>query len=200
MPDTLDQLLMTRPPTADRPLLGVMVLVGEDSRYACEPLRLIRQRSGAQVRRTESLASAARHLMAYRPRVALIDLGLPDGSGLMLIEQLARSEPRIDAVIAISGDDTLAEDARAAGADVFLTKPLESLSDFQTTILGLFPEDEHSDRVDFLIEDHVEPDPLAVRDNLSLAADLLNEEPKPGTLSYVATFRKGLSRAAATWN
>ena len=138
--------------------------------------------------------------MAYRPRVALIDLGLPDGSGLMLIEQVARSEPRIDAVIAISGDDTLAEDARAAGADVFLTKPLESLSDFQTTILGLFPEDEHSDRVDFLIEDHVEPDPLAVRDNLSLAADLLNEEPKPGTLSYVATFRKGLSRAAATWN
>ena len=101
MPETLDQLLMTRPPTADRPLLGVMVLVVEDSRYACEAVRLMCQRSGARVRRAESLASANRHLTAYRPRVAIIDLGLPDGSGLTLIEQLARSEPRIDAIIAI---------------------------------------------------------------------------------------------------
>ena len=115
MPETLDQLLMTRPPTADRPLLGVMVLVVEDSRYACEALRLMCQRSGTQVRRAESLALATRHTMAYRPGVALKDLGLLDGSGLMLIEQLARCEPRIDAVIAISGEDTPAENARAAG-------------------------------------------------------------------------------------
>ena len=196
MPETLDQLLMTRPPTADRPLLGVMVLVVEDSRYACDAVRLMCQRSGARIRRAESLASANRHLTAYRPRVAIIDLGLPDGSGVTLIEQLARSEPRIDAIVAISGDDTLAEDARDAGADMFLAKPLSSLFDFQSTILSLLPEDDHPDHIDYPLEDSIEPDPLALRDDLSLAADLLNENPQPGTLNYVATFLKGLSRAA----
>ena len=83
---------------------------------------------------------------------------------------------------------------------MILTKPLVPLSDFKSTILGLLLENEHPDHADFPIEDHIEPDPLALRGDLSLAADLLNEEPKPGTLSYVATFRKGLSRAAATWN
>ena len=76
-----------------------------------------------------------------------------------------------------------------------MAKPLEPLSDFQSTILGLLLENEHPDHADFPIEDHIEPDPLALRGDLSLAADLLNEEPWPVTLSYVATLLKGLSRA-----
>ena len=85
MADALEDLMIMAPPTAKRPLLGVMVLVVEDSRYACEALRLLCQKSGARIRRAESLASATRHLRAYRPRVAIVDLGLPDGSGLSLI-------------------------------------------------------------------------------------------------------------------
>ena len=47
MSDALEDLVMLQPPTADRPLLGTIVLVVEDSRHACEGLRLICQRSGA---------------------------------------------------------------------------------------------------------------------------------------------------------
>ena len=102
MPETLEELIMMQPPTTERPLLGSMVLVVEDSRHSCEALRLICQRSGARIRRAESLASAERHLRTYRPRIAVIDLGLPDGSGLSLIERLAGTDPRFlhDATLA----------------------------------------------------------------------------------------------------
>ena len=95
MTDTLEDMIMFQPPSASRPLLGTMVLVVEDSRFACDSMRLICQLSGARIRRAESLHSADRHLLAYRPHVAVVDLGLPDGSGLDLIARLADATPRI---------------------------------------------------------------------------------------------------------
>jgi PleD family two-component response regulator len=94
MPESLEDFLMTRPPTAERPLLGQTVLVVEDSRFACEALRMICQRSGARIRRADSLKSAARHLRTYRPGIILIDVGLPDGSGLDLVRDLSANEAR----------------------------------------------------------------------------------------------------------
>lgn len=194
MPETLVDLLMTRPPTPDRPLLGVMVLVVEDSRFSCDALRLICQRSGARIRRAESLASAHRHLRAYRPRVAIVDLGLPDGSGLTLIRQLAGSDPRIEAIIAISGDDTLAAAAMDAGADIFLPKPLTSVSAFQSTVLALLPAEARPERIAAPMQDRVAPDMIALRDDLALAMDLLTTDPDAATLEYLSAFLKSLAR------
>ena len=39
--DDLADFILTRPPTAARPLLGLTVLVVEDSRFACEAVRLL---------------------------------------------------------------------------------------------------------------------------------------------------------------
>ena len=196
MPESLEDLIMVPPPTADRPLLGTIVLVVEDSRHACEGFRLICQRSGARIRRAESLASAERHLQTYRPRVAVVDLGLPDGSGLQLIEQLARGEPRIDGIIAISGDETLHEAAMMAGADIFLPKPVTSISHFQDVVLGLLPKDARPARIVRPAVDAVTPDPVALRDDLCLAADLLCKDPAPDTLTYVAAFLASLGKDA----
>lgn len=196
MPETLDDLLMTQPPTADRPLLGTIVLVVEDSRHACEALRLICQRSGARIRRAESIASAKRHLCAYRPRIAVVDMGLPDGSGADLITHLAGGEPRIDGIIAISGDESLKSDALSAGADIFLDKPLASISAFQSVVLSLLPADlRPRHRVAPRI-DKVVPDPIALRDDLALAADLLGSDPDTPTLTYVAAFLASLGTDA----
>ena len=196
MPETLDDLLMSQPPTADRPLLGTVVLVVEDSRHACEALRLICQRSGARIRRAESLASANRHLCAYRPRVVVIDMGLPDGSGAELITQLANAEPRIDAIIATSGDASQEAPARLAGADVFLEKPLISVSEFQTVVLSLLPEDLRPKHRIVPKSDNVVPDPIALRDDLALAADLLSSKSDAPTRAYVAAFLSSLGADA----
>ncbi len=196
MPDTIEDLIMLQPPTPDRPLLGSIILVVEDSRHACEGLRLICQRSGARIRRAESLASAERHLRTYRPRIAVVDLGLPDGSGLELIQQLAQSEPRIDGIIATSGDETLQHAALQAGADVFLPKPLSSISHFQTVVLELMPEPLRPASVTRPSVDRIAPDPIALRDDLSLAADLLSTRPGKETLDYLAGFFSGLAKNA----
>ena len=128
MPDELESLMMKQVPTADRPLLGLTVLVVEDSLYACEAMRLLCLRSGARIRRADSLKSAHRHLSVYRPVVVIVDLGLPDGSGAELINELAIQAPRVAVILGISGDTDGEEVAIAAGADGFLEKPF----DFQT--------------------------------------------------------------------
>jgi two-component system, OmpR family, KDP operon response regulator KdpE len=196
MANSIVDFLMAQPPTADKPLLGVMMLVVEDSRYACEALRLLGQRSGARIRRAESLASAGRHLAAYRPRIVLIDLGLPDGSGLTLVKTLSEAEPRINAIVAISGDDSLADQAIEAGADLFLAKPIASLAAFQTAMLGLL-DDRHrpSHPVQPAI-DGISPDPIALRDDLGLIADLLRSDPDARTRAYAASFLFGLGKCA----
>ena len=196
MPESLEDFIMLQPPTPDRPLLGTIVLVVEDSRHACEVMRLICQRSGARIRRAESLASAERHLRAYRPRIAVIDLGLPDGSGLDLIETLARAEQRIDGIIAVSGDDSLAEAALSAGADAFLAKPLSSVSHFQKVALNLLPRELRPHSVAPVSSDRITPDPVALRDDLALAADMLRDNPDAAMLRYLEGFLSSLGKGA----
>ena len=115
--DTNDPFAANFPaPTAERPLLGLTVLVVEDSRYACEAMRLLCLRSGARIRRADCIRSARRHLQVYRPSVVAVDMGLPDGNGADLIAELAQAETEKSVVLATSGDETLEAEAMAAGA------------------------------------------------------------------------------------
>lgn len=197
MPDIAADMIPAQRPTAERPLLGQTVLVVEDSRFACEAVRLLCLRSGARIRRADSLSAAARHLAVYRPSIALIDLGLPDGSGLSLIRDLDRAGPRVPVILGSSGDDTLREKALAAGADEFLGKPLTSLAVFQSTILAALPPEARPSGPRAVPDGAVAPDPIAFRDDLLHAAELLSAGPDGEALDYAAQFLCGVARSAS---
>ncbi|MEO0752847.1 MAG: response regulator [Pseudomonadota bacterium] len=185
-----------RRPTAKRPLLGMTVLVVEDSRFACEALRLMCLRSGARIRRADSLAAAARHLKVYRPSAVIIDIGLPDGSGADLIRDLARSEPRVSILIGMSGDDGMAASALKAGADGFLAKPIVSLAAFQETMLAAAPPTGWQLGPRVISEEIIVPDISAYRDDIFFISELLAERQDGPTLDYVAQFLEGVARSA----
>ncbi len=186
-------------PQGDRPLAGLTVLLVEDSRLASEAVRLLCLRSGARIRRADTLKAAHRHLATYRPAAVIVDMGLPDGSGVELI-RLLTALPQPPAILATSGDDAVETAALAAGANGFLPKPVESLATFQTAILSALPAAQRPRGPRELDDDRVQPDPLALREDLALAADLLAGRgatgPETGRIAYVAMFLGGVGRSS----
>ncbi|MBN9886252.1 response regulator [Salipiger abyssi] len=183
-------------PTATRPLLGMTVLVVEDSRFACDAMRLLCLRSGARIRRADCLQSARRHLMVYRPTVAIVDLGLPDGSGAELISELVKALPRVSVVLGTSGDSFAEDVAFAAGADGFLAKPVESVALFQNEIIAHLPEERQPKGLRMVSDDPIRPDPLAYRDDMAHAADVLSDDGDGRMLDYVTRFLSGVAHSA----
>lgn len=194
--DDFNDFMLNRTPTAARPLLGLTVLVVEDSRFASEAMRLLCLRSGARIRRADCLASARKHLRVYRPSVVVVDLGLPDGSGVELIAELTQINPRINVVLGISGDSAGEPDAIKAGADGFLSKPIETLGAFQQAILRHLPDTAQPPGPRVIPNDPVTPDRIAFRDDIAHVADVLQAHPDGKTLDYVAQFTTGVARSA----
>lgn len=194
--DTNDPFAANYPaPTAARPLLGLTVLVVEDSRYACEAMRLLCLRSGARIRRADCIRSARRHLQVYRPSVVVIDMGLPDGNGADLIVELAAAKVEKSVILAPSGDDTLEAEAIVAGAQGFLGKPITSLAVFQQMVLAALPADRRPPGLRAIIDEQVSPDEIAYQDDMNYAADILDNLPNDKALDYIAQFLEGVARS-----
>ena len=185
MPD-LSPLSVPRPaPLPRRAMPAATILLVEDSRTAAEALRLIAQRAGLRMRRVETLAAARLHLRLYRADGVLVDLGLPDGSGLELIAELARSRHRPNHLAAISGDGDLRDAALAAGADCFVHKPFSA----HAGLARLFGQGVP------MLAPPLAPlagDPLALSDDLDRAAAMLAR----GHLQAASRFLLGVARCA----
>jgi CheY-like chemotaxis protein len=176
-------------PDRDRlPLRGVTLLAVEDSRFASDALRLICQQAGARLRRAETLAAARAHLAVYRPDVALVDLGLPDGPGTALIAELAAQGLP---VLAISGNPDGRAAAVEAGAVAFLDKPIPSVGGFlrliRQLVAGVGAEPPLAE------PPPPRGDPLALRDDLARAAALAATDGDP---DYLQGFLRGVARTA----
>ena len=77
-------------------------------------LRRFLQRAGHEVETAQTVAEALRELPAKSPDVLLADLGLPDGDGWSLLEQLGSARPPL--AIAMSGHGSAADCARSSAA------------------------------------------------------------------------------------
>jgi len=183
-----------------RPLLGLTILLIEDSRYCSEAVRLMCLKSGARLRRADSLRAARRHLATYRPSVVMVDLGLPDGPGTDIIADLAALKPPAPVTVAISGDDNddLRAAALAAGAQTFMPKPFTSLKAFQTDVLALFPDRQLGAPNNVVsLTPVISPDPLAKAEDLRHALGLLQDiGPLDGdVVTYCAQFLVSVAEA-----
>ena len=194
--DSIDDFMAVRQPTALRPLLGLTVLLVEDSRFASEAMRLLCIRSGARIRRADSLHHARRHLSVYRPSVMIVDVGLPDGSGLSLIESVANGSPAIDVLLGTSGDPELADAVLEHGAKGFLAKPIESLGVFQNAILSHLPRERQPPGPRLISDKSISPDMIAFHDDLSHVAEVLKGSEDGRTVEYVTQFLRGVARSA----
>lgn len=188
-------------PAPEVPLAGLTLLAVEDSRVACDGLRLMAQRSGARLRRAETLEAADRHLRTYRPDVVLVDPGLPDGDGLSLVASLAARAPAAPPVLVVCGEPGQEAAARAAGARGFLAKPVPGLRLFRRTVLACLPDRAWLAAADWIADgdqaddDLPAPDILSLRDDLAAAARRLAAGPDEREGRYLAGFLAGIARA-----
>jgi len=185
-----------------RPLMGLTILLVEDSRYCSEAVRLMSQRSGARLRRADCLRSARRHLAIYRPDVVMIDIGLPDGSGVDLIRELGASTTTAPAIVALSGDDGGPARAQAleAGARCFLTKPLQDIASFQKIIKAVIDEDGSAKPfVPQVVGTPLKLDHRAFIDDLVVVGKLLKpalQRQDHSQMRYLAQFSRSVAQTA----
>jgi DNA-binding NtrC family response regulator len=84
------------------------------------------EKSGYEVKPASSIAEAKDALLRGRYDVVILDLSLPDGSGLELIGEIRTSLPNAALVVITGGGDIpIAVQAMQQGADNFLTKPVD---------------------------------------------------------------------------
>jgi DNA-binding response OmpR family regulator len=102
------------------------VLIVEDNDLVSGALRVLFEQTGRRVSIASTVADAISVASADRPDLMLIDLTLPDGSGLAILEALRRDhrEPRV--AVALTGHDepAITERCTALGCKDVLLKPV----------------------------------------------------------------------------
>ena len=110
--------------TARRSAKVIRVAIVEDDRAILEHLSaLLQQQPDMQLVGAASTLAQGRILLDAEPHVMLLDLGLPDGSGLDLIrEAVGRATPIEVAAMTVFGDEAHVMGALEAGATGYLLK------------------------------------------------------------------------------
>ena len=104
-------------------MTGARVLVVDDEAELRYGLRRSLEMHGYAVREAGDAAGAARQFAAFRPDVVLLDLMLPDGSGVDVCRDVRRSHATPIIVLSALGDEDTKIEALDCGADDYLTKP-----------------------------------------------------------------------------
>lgn len=118
------------------------VLVVDDNAINAKLLKVILEREGYDVSIASDAESALEFLSTSRPRLILMDVQMPGINGLELTRRL-KADPAFEGIFivavtanAMKGD---AEQARAAGCDDYITKPID-LESFLATVARYLSE------------------------------------------------------------
>jgi DNA-binding response OmpR family regulator len=103
------------------------VLIIEDEADAAELFAEMMRVSGFRVRKTSSSAPAIRMMMDEKPDVVLLDIMMPEISGLDILRQMRRDPVLAGIPVVVVSAKSLPADIRdgmEAGASTYLTKPV----------------------------------------------------------------------------
>ncbi|HAH23181.1 MAG TPA: DNA-binding response regulator [Prolixibacteraceae bacterium] len=100
------------------------ILVIEDELVLCETMVSYLEEEGYRCEQAGSLELGSEKVNLYEYDCMLVDIGLPDGSGLSLIKELKRIHPETGIII-ISAKNSMDDKISGLdmGADDYLTKP-----------------------------------------------------------------------------
>jgi two-component system KDP operon response regulator KdpE len=102
---------------------GARILVIDDEPQLRRSLARSLSGHGYDVREAEDGASGVREVGAYKPDVVLLDLMLPDMSGVDVCRGIREGHDTPIIVLSVVGEERAKVDALDAGADDYLTKP-----------------------------------------------------------------------------
>lgn len=104
------------------------VLVVDDHELNLKLLERLLEREGLESRTVDSLAAAERAVAEEQPAMIVLDVNLPDGSGLDLTRKL-KSEPRTASIPIVACTAAVRpadeDEALEAGCDAFVAKPID---------------------------------------------------------------------------
>ena len=126
-------------------------LIVEDSTTLCAIYEAYLSGLGLEIRAVTSLAEAKEIATDFRPDFALLDIELPDGNGLDLINELDLIEPKPVSVVMTGHGSEWAERALAKGAADFLAKPFDSIR-LRVTVQNAMRRKELNDRIESLAD------------------------------------------------
>ena len=102
------------------------ILVLDDERMIRWSLRSCFEEAGAEVEEATNLAEAREQLKLQFPDLAVLDLKLPDGSGLEILKEIAAHDPELPVLIITAyGSLQGAVEAMRLGAFDYVTKPFD---------------------------------------------------------------------------
>jgi len=112
---------------APTPAIGRRILVADDNKDTADSLQRVLQLYGYDVRVAYDGASALRVGAAFRPEVAVLDIGMPGANGYEVAREIRKQQGAQIKLVALTGWGQEGDRRRAmeAGFDFHLTKPVD---------------------------------------------------------------------------
>ncbi len=133
-------------------------LIVEDSSTLCAIYSQYLDGSGLEVTSAETLADAKAAMVSWRPHLVLLDIELPDGNGLHLLDEAVSLSPAPAVVVMTGHGAEHADQAMQRGAADFLSKPFDA-SRLRVTLLNAAEKLKLSQQIERLAikRDHLGP-------------------------------------------
>ena len=106
-------------------MITKILLVDDDVELVYEIASLLKKKDYL-VETSNTITDASKKFKDFKPEIVLLDLKLPDGTGLELLKKIKDDSPET-MIIMLSGYGSISEavEAMKQGAEDFLTKPIE---------------------------------------------------------------------------